>query len=90
MMRCSCTPSSGWLATDDEQTLNNEAPPTMDRGCFVQMLLVVMMTVAGVLVLVGGLLDDRGFVRWCGITARWFRVGSRSSQGRRALADLVG
>ena len=46
------------LATDDEQTLNNEAPPT--RGCSVQMLLVVMMTVAVVVGLVGALLDDRG------------------------------
>ena len=46
------------LATDDEQTLNNEAPPT--RGCSVQMLLVVMMTVAVVVGLFGRLLDDRG------------------------------
>jgi hypothetical protein len=49
------------LATDDEQTLNNETPPTMDRGCFVQMLLVVMMTVTVVVGLLGRLLDDRGF-----------------------------
>ena len=46
------------LATDDEQSLNNETPPTMDRGCFVQMLLVVMMTVAVVVGLFGRLLDD--------------------------------
>ena len=46
------------LATDDEQSSNNETPPSMDRGCFVQMLLVMVMTVAVVLVL-SGLLDDR-------------------------------
>jgi hypothetical protein len=49
------------LATDDEQTLNNEAPPTMDRGRFVQMLLVVVMTVPVVVpVLIGGLFDNCG------------------------------
>ena len=48
------------LATDDEQTRNNEAPPTMDRGYFVQMLLVVVMTVAVtvVVLLVCGLFHD--------------------------------
>jgi hypothetical protein len=34
------------LATDDEQALNNETPPTLDRGCFEHMLLVVVMAVA--------------------------------------------
>ena len=46
------------LATDDEQTLNNETPPTIDRGRFVQMLLVVVMTVTVVVGLLGWLVDD--------------------------------
>ena len=47
------------LATDDEQTLNNEAPPAMDRGCFVQMLLVVMaVTVTVVAGRLRGFLDN--------------------------------
>ena len=72
MMRCSCMPSSGCARDRRWADPTTKHPPTMDRGCFVQMLRVVVMAVT-VLVLIGGLVDNG---RLGGAGYRPFQLGT--------------
>lgn len=59
-------------------THGNKTPPAVDRGCLVDGLVSVAVVVTGVLVRLGGLVDD-GRLRGCGLQPRRARRPSSAS-----------